>query len=121
MTPSKSDLRFEIHSLNFHRLLKFHNPIFGLFSVTIYLSITKHSLRSFGLSPKETENLAENRENVGEMQFLVSIQVRLLRNVGGSKYGEIHSKNGQKQQTLLKRYSPREKGSKFTIGGGEGS
>lgn len=79
--------------------------------------MAKRSLRSFGLSPKETENPAENRENVGKMQFLMSIQVRLWRNVGGSKYGEIHWKIGQKQQTLLTRYSPREKGSKFTIGG----
>ena len=83
--------------------------------------MAKRSLRSFGLSPKETENPAENRENVGKMQFLMSIQVRLRRNVGRSEYGEIHRKKGQKQQTLLKRHSPREKGSMFTIGGGEGS
>lgn len=99
----------------------FHNRFFALFSVTRYDSMTKVDLRTFGLSPIETENSAENRENVGKILCLMSIQVRLQRNVGMSKYGEIHWKNGQKQQTLLKRYSPREKGSKFTFGGGEGN
>lgn len=83
--------------------------------------MTKLTLGTFGLSPIETENPAENRENVGEMQFSMSIQVRLQGNVERSKNGEIHWKKAKKQETLLKLNSPREKGFLFTFGGGEGS